>query len=106
MSTFLLSFFLTFISFEEFNETIGEVVKPYREQADQMRTNDRATLYVDFSHLLKQDSELAETILSDYYRHENSLRKGLQDFMFNLYPEYARNKLFNLSFFNLVSTEK
>lgn len=71
-----------------------------------MRTNDRATLYVDFLHLMNKDSDLSEITLSDYYKYESALRKGLQDFMFNLFAEYARDKLFTLSFYNLSSIEK
>ena len=92
--------------FEQIDEATQEPKRIYIEQAEQMRTNDRSTLYVDFSHLLSKDTDLAEITLGDYYKHERSLRKGLQDFMFNLFADYARDKLFNLSFHNLPSIER
>jgi DNA replication licensing factor MCM6 len=92
--------------YEELDETTQEPKRIYIEQAEQMRNNDRSTLYVDFVHLLNKDTDLAEITLADFYKHEKSLRKGLQDFMFNLFADYARDKLFNLSFFNLPSTER
>lgn len=98
--------YLISFSFEEYNEDRRENVKQYREQAESMRTNDRTTLFVNFSHLVALDSELAEAILTDYFRHDPALRRGLQDFIFTLYPEYASSKLFHLSFYNLSSIEK
>ena len=52
------------------------------------------------------DTELADTIISQYYRFESSLRKTIQSFMFNLSPDHARNKIFDISFFGLPSLEK
>ena len=71
-----------------------------------MKINDRNTIYIDFSHIMSFDTELADTIVSQYYRFESSLRKTIQSFMFNLSPDHARNKIFDISFFGLPSLEK
>jgi DNA replicative helicase MCM subunit Mcm2 (Cdc46/Mcm family) len=71
-----------------------------------MSHNDRHIMYVNFSHLVRNDYELAKTVLNEYYRHENALRRGLFDFMYNRHPDFAGSKIFNLSFYNISSTEK
>jgi DNA replicative helicase MCM subunit Mcm2 (Cdc46/Mcm family) len=71
-----------------------------------MRTNERTTMFVNFSQFEEADSELAETILGDFYKYEPALRAGLQEFMLALFPEYAASKLFFLAFHNLTSIEK
>lgn len=45
-------------------------VKYYERQVEELKNNDKKTLYVDFSHLSTFDPtfELREAILSDYYR--------------------------------------
>jgi len=63
-------------------------------------------MIVDFSHLYHKDSDLADITLVDFYKHENALRKGLSDFMSNLFADYAKDRLFYLSFYNLSSVEK
>ena len=72
-----------------------------------MRTNDRSTLYIDFADFFAKDPELGDLAILDYYKHEPALLKGLYDFLYGLYPDYAtKDKIFNLSFRNLKSVEK
>jgi hypothetical protein len=42
--------------------------KYYMELIDEMRQQDKTTLYVNFQHLIQFDQELAEVIEIEYYR--------------------------------------
>ena len=46
-----------------------------------------STLFIDFTHILTADVELAEAIQSDYHRFEPYLRRGIQQFLYELHPE-------------------
>jgi DNA replication licensing factor MCM6 len=99
--------FLKFLEdFKIIDNTTNEEDKVYIRQAESMRTMDKATMQVDFHHILNYDSELAEAILSQHYRFEPFLRKTLQHFMFNLYPDLNNQKTFDISFFGLSSLER
>jgi len=108
LKSILYSFFVinSFTRFEITDEVTGQSKRIYIEQAEQMRTNDRSTLLIDFTHLYHKDSDLADITLTDFYKHENSLKKGLADFMSSQFADYAKDRLFQLSFFNLLSIER
>lgn len=47
------------------------------------------TLFLDFTHLLRDDEELAEAIMTDFCRFEPYLRQSVSDFVLELHPELA-----------------
>jgi len=49
----------------------GKPLKYFEKQVDDMKVNDKKTLYIDFAHLVAFDKsfELREAILSDFYRY-------------------------------------
>ena len=58
------------------------------------------TLFVDFSHLMAEDVELAEAIQCDYVRFEPFLRKAVQTFFVEQHPT-AEPPLFFLALHNI-----
>ena len=68
-----------------------------------MMKNKRTTIYVDFRHLIdhNQDFDLAEAIHMDFYKYEPFIQKAVQAFMYDLYPDFSRTKIFYIAFYNL-----
>ena len=90
-------------------EAKGQPIKFYVKLVEELKINDKRTLYVNFEHLASLDPtfELRESILSSYYRYEPYLRKAVYNFVLELQPEFAKdNKEFYLAFFNLSSVDK
>jgi DNA replication licensing factor MCM6 len=50
------------------------------------------TLFLDFTHILTHDSELAEAILTDYNRFEPFLRTAVADLVHEIHPEIKRDR--------------
>ena len=96
------------------NGEVENVLFPYSDQAndiankllarrsvrnDNNHSNDEAdttttskagftnTMFVDFSHIMTADIELAEAIQTDFHRFEPYLRRGIQQFVFEMHPE-------------------
>ena len=91
------------------NETEG--IKYYHLQAEKMKLEEKTTMYIDYEHLCQfnsgpDDEDLSEDILANYYRFDNNLTKSLYNFMFKKHPEYAKDKVFFLAFYNLPNTFK
>ncbi len=82
-----------------------EVRKPYVEQANEMRRNERTTIYIDFTDLLNY-KDLADAIVTEFYRHEPALRKAVQTFIFNLFKETGREKIYYVAFHNFPNIDK
>jgi DNA replicative helicase MCM subunit Mcm2 (Cdc46/Mcm family) len=72
------------------------------------RNINRRTLYVDLSHLFEFDTnyELRELILNEYYRFQPYLDAAVEEFMRKISFEWAKDKQFNLSFYNIPHVEK
>jgi len=84
-------------------------IKLYAKLVDEMKVNDKKTLYTNFEHLAALDPtfELRECILSSYYRYEPYLRKAVYNFVHEIQPDYAKdNKEFYLAFFNLPTVDR
>ena len=69
------------------------------------------TIFLDFTHLLANDSELAEAIQTDFIRFEPFLRRAIQTFVLELHPELddpsnsePYNELFFVAIHNLPVT--
>ena len=93
--------------FQEFLETFvdekGE--KYYHIEAQRMFDNKRATMYVNVKHIFKENFELIEPLIHHYHRYEPAIRKAVQNFLYSYHPEYAKQKLFSVGFFNLYDIE-
>jgi DNA replication licensing factor MCM6 len=73
------------------------------------------TLFLDFTHLLTHDVELAEAILTDFNRFEPFLRNAVADFVQEIHPELhhnttndtagnANNEIYFVAIYNLPSS--
>ena len=54
---------------------------PTRVQVQQMRANDRSTIYIDFEHLVAHDYLLADAVRDNHYRFDPYLAKAVQNFV-------------------------
>lgn len=94
---------------ERTTEDGGNLVYPYAEQATQMARRQLRhrsispddddennatkgsvfsnTIFLDFTHVMQEDMELAEAIQSDYVRFEPFLRRAVLAFVLELHPE-------------------
>lgn len=79
--------------FTEMNSNSGAnaAVSLYRHQLHEMRAEGANTLYIDFAHLFSYNDVLATAIATNFYRFEPFLRAGLQAFVLNHLPSYARH---------------
>ena len=67
-----------------------------------MKSNERNTLYVDFSHVQDHNTELADAIEADFHYLELFLRQALKNLMKREHEEYATDdKDFWVCFFNM-----
>ena len=91
-----------------------QYVSPYSEQADHLaQRNDNtaeqtekgfcSTLFLNFSHVLEQDPELADAIAGEYGRFEPYLRSAVQAFCNDLHPSLEKVRLF-LAVYNMPTT--
>lgn len=53
----------------------------YSHQAEVMRQTETSSLFVDFTHVLEFDADLAQAIQAQYYRWEPYLRKSVFEFV-------------------------
>lgn len=88
---------------ENFLDERGE--KHYHLEAQKMFDNKRATMYVNVKHLLKANLELMDPVIGHYYRYEQAIRKAVQNFLYSYHPEYAKQKMFSVGFYNLYEME-
>jgi len=93
--------------FQEFLETFidekGE--KYYHIEAQRMFDNKRATMYINVKHIFKENYDLIEPLIHHYHRYEPAIRKAVQNFLYSYHPEYAKQKIFSVGFFNLYDIE-
>ena len=74
----------------------------HRAQCNEMKSNERTTLYVDFSHVQDHNTELADAIEADFHYLEPFLRQALKNLMKREHEEYATDdKDFWVCFFNM-----
>ena len=74
----------------------------HRVQCNEMKSNERTTLYVDFSHVQDHNTELADAIEADFHYLEPFLRQALKNLMKREHEEYATDdKDFWVCFFNM-----
>ncbi|CAH0478889.1 unnamed protein product [Peronospora belbahrii] len=64
----------------------------YSQQAEVMRHTETSSLFVDFSHVLEFDSDLAQALQAQYYRWEPYLRRSVFEFIRLEDPAYTINE--------------
>ncbi|EGD72447.1 DNA replication licensing factor MCM6 [Salpingoeca rosetta] len=69
----------------------GEDDKPYVNEIDEMKERDETTMFVNYNHVVNFNEELANTILTHYYRYETFLRGAVRDFIISKYPQLERD---------------
>lgn len=62
-------------------EDAAAPVVTYSQQAEVMRSAETSSLFVDFSHVLEFDPDLAQAIQAQYYRWEPFLRRAVFEFV-------------------------
>ncbi|CAI5729597.1 unnamed protein product [Hyaloperonospora brassicae] len=67
-------------STDEVDECASVQLK-YRQQAQVMRSTETSSLFVDFSHVLEVDADLAHALQAHYYRWEPYLRRSVFEFI-------------------------
>jgi DNA replication licensing factor MCM6 len=96
-------------SYEEIDDSdnqIHRIRKPYYNQAEELTKNKSTTMYINFKHLTDMGNlDFLEAIYREFFLYEKSLKKAIYNFIYKHFPEYARNKLFYVSFYNLHEVE-
>ncbi|EME31386.1 minichromosome maintenance family (MCM) [Galdieria sulphuraria] len=87
-----LLFFKFLETFED--ENIGEETHSfvYYRQLEELRQNERTTLYIDYMHIIQFDETLANAIESNYYRFEPYLRSSATEFGKKHFAEYMKTE--------------
>ena len=103
----LASHFEEFLSeYEEIPPEGGRPVKLYRQEADVMRQTKRTTMRVNYKHLINQGShDFVLNIYQEFYLYEPFLKRAVTNFIYSLYPDYAKGNNFYVSFYNVVPVE-
>lgn len=63
------------------DEAMGAAKINYSQQAEVMRNTETSSLFVDFSHVLEFDPDLAQALQAQYYRWEPYLRRAVFEFI-------------------------
>lgn len=64
------------------------------------------TMYINFTHLTERGyMEYLEPIYREYFRYEPAIKDAVYRVMYKHFPDYARNKIFYVSFINLPEIE-
>ena len=74
-----------------------------------MVRNDRYTMFINMKHVFKLFNDLADLMISSYYRYEAYLLKGLEEFMKKYHSrveEEEENLSYHLSFYSLPTMNK
>ena len=74
--------------------------RPYKAQGEKLIYLEKTTMNIDWTHFRGNYEDLAEAIMTDFFRYEPFLNKGLQSFMFHYFTE-AKERVFHVAFFNL-----
>ena len=78
-------------------------------QAEKLRADEKVTLFVDYSHIQKykfKDNNFNEAIVVEYHRYDPYLRRALTQFMNEQCPQYAKERFFQVGFYNLPQIQK
>jgi len=85
-------------------EDLGQPIKYYVNQADQMKNDEKSTLSVDYRHLSSfqfGDPLFMDKLLQEYSRYEPYLRRAVTQFLAAQGYPVARNKFFLLAIYSL-----
>ncbi|KAK4522309.1 hypothetical protein GAYE_HPESCF16G0189 [Galdieria yellowstonensis] len=87
-----LLFFKFLETFEDENVEEATHSLVYYRQLEELRQNERTTLYVDYMHIVQFDETLASAIESNYYRFEPYLRSSATEFGKKHFAEYMKTE--------------
>lgn len=62
----------------------------YAQQVETMKLDDSTTLYVNWSHFMDYNTQIADVVVAKWYRLEPSLRKSALEFVRSIDPNYAQ----------------
>lgn len=96
----------TYEEIEEAEDQTKRIRKPYYLQAMELAKNKSTTMYINFKHLTEIGNvDFLDAIYREFFLYEPSLKKAVYNFIYKHIPEYARNKIFYVSFYNLHEVE-
>ncbi|EEY63344.1 DNA replication licensing factor MCM6, putative [Phytophthora infestans T30-4] len=81
VKTRFLQFLCGYGQQEDADEVMGPAKINYSQQAEVMRNTETSSLFVDFSHVLEFDPDLAQALQAQYYRWEPYLRRSVFEFI-------------------------
>ena len=98
--------FLEFLkNFRQMDRETQREVHVYTVEAEKMMKNKRTTIYINYRDIVEYENpdqyDMAEKIAENFYKYEPCLRKATHIFMMDLYKDFAKDKLFYLSFYNM-----
>lgn len=80
---------------DQVNSTTGRRVHDYVEQAAMMAQNDHTTIYVDFMHVLSYETNLADSVMLNFYQLQPFLRKAAHNFVQAHHPDFVKDNMGN-----------
>ncbi|MCQ2819543.1 MAG: ATP-binding protein [archaeon] len=90
----------------------GEEKSYYKEEIKKLKEGGKMTLLVDLNHLREFDPEgnanesMYLQVIAQYFRFESYLEAAVKEVAMRLFPDWARDKHFHLSFINVPETKK
>ncbi|KAG2823770.1 DNA replication licensing factor [Phytophthora cactorum] len=81
VKTRFLQFLCGYGQQDDADEVMGQTKINYSQQAEVMRNTETSSLFVDFSHVLEFDPDLAQALQAQYYRWEPYLRRSVFEFI-------------------------
>ncbi|KAL1919746.1 uncharacterized protein VTP21DRAFT_1677 [Calcarisporiella thermophila] len=97
----------------------SQYARPYVTQIQQLEQENRMTIYVNFTDIMKFNNHLADVILSHYYRLIPYLQRAVQNMVRKLTPNYlesmqgtpgadsrALSRTFHVAFHNLPAIDR
>lgn len=103
---FFENFLDTFQETDQLSSEAKRTKKTYLIQAQELTKNKSTTMYINFRHLTEMGNvDFIDVIYREFFLYEGALKKAVYNYMYKHFPEYARNKLFYVSFYNLHEVE-
>ena len=87
-------------------------MKYYVLQAEKLKNEEKLTMFIDFSHLMQyrfdedKGFSFVTGIVKEYNRFEMYLRKAVSQFMGDLGHQYAKDRYFQLGYYNMPTLQK
>ena len=74
-----------------------------------MKSDEKMNMFIDYNHLIAfrfSNNSFIDLLVSEYHRFEPYLRKAITQFMADLGSHHAKDRLFQVGFFNMPQVNK